>query len=175
MTLIVILSTVLGLTLVVLSWVVVRLRRLPVQALAKALDELRVRQDTLEALTEKVSSARTADLNRQPHPGPPVRRHGVRSRRVDAAEPTAVAGPTLITVPSLATAPLPSSAAVSHDLGQRFSPIWELADTGATPDAIARSTGQPIGQVELILALRRQLKANAQTDADPDSGEFRLT
>ena len=35
--------------------------------------------------------------------------------------------------------------------------IWALADAGAPAEAIARETGQPIGQVELILGLRRQL------------------
>ncbi|AGA26666.1 hypothetical protein [Singulisphaera acidiphila] len=167
MTLIVILSTVLGLTLVVLAWVVAQLRRQPISALVKSVDDLRTRQDHLEAMMEKAGSARQAEPAPQGHPGPPLRRPGSRSRRVDAAEPTAVSGPTLIAVPSLATASLPSSAAVGLDLGRRFSPIWDLADTGATPDAIARSTGQPIGQVELILALRRQLNANA--------GEPRLT
>ena len=167
MTLIVILSAMLGLTLIVLAWVVVQLRRQPVTALARAVDDLRTRQDALEAMRDKAGPSKVAEPAPQAHPGPPLRRPGSRTRRVDAAEPTAVSGPTLITVPSLAAASLPSSAAVSHDLGRRFSPIWDLADTGATPDAIARSTGQPIGQVELILALRRQLNANA--------GEPRLT
>ena len=41
-------------------------------------------------------------------------------------------------------------------LERRFRPVWDLADSGQAIDAIARATGQPIGQVELILALRRQ-------------------
>ncbi|WP_406696034.1 hypothetical protein V5E97_34065 [Singulisphaera sp. Ch08] len=167
MTLVVILSAVLGLTLTILAWVVVQLRRQPVATWVKNLDDLRTRQDALEAMMEKANSTRLAEPALKAHPGPPLRRPGTRSRRIDAAEPTAVSGPTLIAVPSLVTASLPSSAAVTHDLGRRFSPIWDLADTGATPDEIARSTGQPIGQVELILALRRQLNANV--------GEPRLT
>lgn len=161
MTLIVILSAISGLMLIVLAWVFVQLRRQPVAALTKAVDELRTRQDAFEILLEKVVPARPTEPVRQAHPGPPLRRTGSRTRRVDAAETTAVAGPTLITVPSLAATSSPSPASVTHELGRRFRPIWELADTGATPDAIARSTGQPIGQVELILALRRQLNANA--------------
>ena len=42
-------------------------------------------------------------------------------------------------------------------LTQRYAAIWDLADTGASPDVIARATGQPIGQIELILGLSRQI------------------
>jgi hypothetical protein len=65
-------------------------------------------------------------------------------------------GPTLIAVPKIAGATeLPTSP--PKGLTHRFSPIWELADKGASAEAIARVTGQPVGQVELILGLRRQL------------------
>ena len=40
-------------------------------------------------------------------------------------------------------------------LQQRYAAIWDLADSGASPDVIARATGLPIGQIELILGLRR--------------------
>jgi hypothetical protein len=82
-------------------------------------------------------------------------------RRLDRAEPNAVAGPTLIAVPDLA-APAGDPSPASAELARRFGAIWDLADVGATPDAIARATGQPIGQVELILGLRRQLAAGAR-------------
>ncbi|HEX8204327.1 MAG TPA: hypothetical protein VF590_27865, partial [Isosphaeraceae bacterium] len=66
------------------------------------------------------------------------------------------AGPTLIAVPDLAGPPGEAEAA-SAELARRFGAIWDLADAGAPAEAIARGTGQPIGQVELILGLRRQL------------------
>jgi hypothetical protein len=67
-------------------------------------------------------------------------------------------GPTLIAVPKIAGATeLPTSP--PKGLTHRFSPIWELADKGASAEAIARVTGQPVGQVELILGLRRQAGA----------------
>ena len=75
-----------------------------------------------------------------------------------AAIPSAAIGdePPLITVPNLAS--------TSHDrqathgaLAQRYAAIWTLADSGTAPEVIARATGQPIGQVELILGLRRQI------------------
>lgn len=77
------------------------------------------------------------------------------TRRFDRPEPATPSGPTLIAVPDLA-APAADEGA-SSDLGRRFGAIWDLADAGAPAEAIARATGQPIGQVELILGLRRQL------------------
>jgi hypothetical protein len=169
MSLMVILSLVLGLVLIVLAWIIMHVRRQPISALAKAFDELRKRQDAFEETMARVGTSAPAESAPRPHPGPPLRRSASTVRRFDAAEPSAVSGPTLIAVPSLAAASMPSTSAVTTDLGRRFGPIWDLADTGATPDAIARSTGQPIGQVELILALRRQLAANA------NGGEPHLT
>ena len=75
------------------------------------------------------------------------------SRRVDRAEATVLAGPTLIRVPNLAWKSVDSP--LSTDLEQRFGPIWEMADAGVPEDLIARETGLPIGQVELILGLKR--------------------
>jgi hypothetical protein len=80
------------------------------------------------------------------------------NRRVDRTASSAVAGPTLITVPDLSSSP-GEAALASAALGRRFGAIWALADSGASAEAIARGTGQPIGQVELILGLRRQLEA----------------
>jgi hypothetical protein len=66
--------------------------------------------------------------------------------------------PTLIAVPNLAAASQDRQAAL-NGLNQRYAAIWSLADTGAPPDVIARATGQPIGQIELILGLRRQINS----------------
>jgi hypothetical protein len=81
---------------------------------------------------------------------------GGASLRFDVSSP-AIPNPTLITVPSMAA---PGSETIAHDaaeaLSRRYGPIWDLADAGEAPSAIAQATGQPIGQVELILALRRQ-------------------
>jgi hypothetical protein len=46
---------------------------------------------------------------------------------------------------------------LSNDLARRFARIWGMADRGASADRIAAATGQPIGQVELVLNLRRRL------------------
>jgi hypothetical protein len=63
--------------------------------------------------------------------------------------------PKLIKVPRLS--PAQDRQAMESGLSRRYAAIWELAEGGASPDAIARATGQPIGQIELILGLRRQL------------------
>jgi hypothetical protein len=60
-------------------------------------------------------------------------------------------------IPSLAASVPEASAEAASELGRRFGAIWALADAGDPAEAIARKTGQPIGQVELILGLRRQL------------------
>lgn len=75
--------------------------------------------------------------------------------RVVPSTADAPAQPNLITVPRLAGG-LDRMGDGEGTLQQRYAAIWEMADAGAPPDAIARATGQPIGQVELILGLRRQ-------------------
>ena len=62
----------------------------------------------------------------------------------------------LIEVPNLASTSSDREATLSG-LTQRYAAIWTLADTGASPEVIARATGQPVGQIELILGLRRQI------------------
>jgi hypothetical protein len=62
----------------------------------------------------------------------------------------------LISVPNLASSPDDREPA-SSPLSQRYSAIWSLADQGASPEVIAKATGQPIGQIDLILGLRRHI------------------
>ncbi len=78
----------------------------------------------------------------------------VRPRPTTRVEPAApvVAGPTLIAVPDLGMTT--GEADRGDDLVRRFGAIWDLADSGASAESIARVTGQPVGQVELILNLR---------------------
>jgi hypothetical protein len=63
--------------------------------------------------------------------------------------------PTLIAVPNLEASPGDRVENISG-LKERHAAIWALAERGATPEVIARATGQPIGQIELVLGLRRQ-------------------
>jgi hypothetical protein len=68
----------------------------------------------------------------------------------------------LISVPDLAAGPEDRDIS-SNSLSQRYSAIWTLADQGASPDVIAKATGQPIGQIELILGLRRHIDGSRTT------------
>ena len=68
----------------------------------------------------------------------------------------------LISVPNLASLPEDRDPA-SSPLSQRYAAIWTLADQGASPDVIAKATGQPIGQIELILGLRRHIDGSSRT------------
>ena len=70
--------------------------------------------------------------------------------------PTSSHEPTLIAVPNLEDAPGNREVTVGG-LKERYAAIWTLADEGASVDVIARATGQPAGQIELILALRRRI------------------
>jgi hypothetical protein len=70
--------------------------------------------------------------------------------------------PSLIAVPDLASVPDDRDPG-SSPLSQRYAAIWTLADQGASPEVIARATGQPIGQIELILGLRRHIDGSRTT------------
>jgi hypothetical protein len=142
-----------------------RQRSLPLVRAAHLARDLAERQRVLEELVERLERmgkrGRDAASVSPALPGGPLGR--APTLRVDPAQPSAITGPTLIAVPDLA-APVPPSppAEAGAELASRFGAIWELADRGASAEAIARSTGHPIGQVELILGLRRQLAASTE-------------
>jgi hypothetical protein len=133
-----------------------RVRSLPTIHAAHLAKTLAERQEVLETLIARLEAAS------KPKAKPPISRRFpdpstlTSTHRLDAAEATTPPGPTLIAVPII-TAATELPASPPKGLTHRFSPIWELADKGASADAIARVTGQPVGQVELILGLRRQL------------------
>jgi hypothetical protein len=165
--LVLIVSSVLGIAasiaLMVVGALWARLRSLPLEETSRLVDDLARRQESIEALLARlkaqeqdgsaaaVSTAAPSNTGLAPEAGP----H--HAPRADRARPSAVGGPTLILVPSLSASDPDAPVAAAAELGQRFGAIWALADSGQAPDAIARTTGQPVGQVELILGLRRQL------------------
>lgn len=72
---------------------------------------------------------------------------------------------TLIEIPdvnSKGDVSAPSDALIEFE--NRFGLIWEMADEGRGDDEIARATGYPIGQIELILGLRRRSAAASRSD-----------
>jgi type II secretory pathway pseudopilin PulG len=76
----------------------------------------------------------------------------------DKGEPRT--SPTLIAIPDLAVPEEVREHQAQSDLGQRHGEVWVLAASGASPEEIARQTRQPIGQVELILGLYRQVHSS---------------
>jgi hypothetical protein len=142
-----------------------RSRSLPLEETSRLVDDLARQQESLEALLVRFEthhadeSAVAASSSPVPQSDTGLAPEGrpQHAQRADRAKPSAVGGPTLIVVPSLTASAAAAPSAAAIELGQRFGAIWALADTGESPDAIARTTGQPIGQVELILGLRRQL------------------
>jgi len=151
-----------GLGLVILARILRKARR--------SAEEFAVLNQTLENLHTELASVQERLRKLEAPPASeapqawPRARSSVRvTRRADAAESGRPRrGPTLITVPSLAASPVANAVpSAREDLGERHAPIWNLADSGVSADEIARITGQPIGQVELILALRQHKASKA--------------
>jgi len=65
--------------------------------------------------------------------------------------------PTLISIPDLGHEG-PIDRQSGAELGQKYQAVWTLAVSGSSPEEIARRTGQPIGEIELIIGLQRSLQ-----------------
>jgi hypothetical protein len=150
----------LAVIMMVLGAVWSRLRKLsrPLVETARLVDDLTHRQRALESVLARLDGKATTAKR-----GPTMPPH-----RVDRPEPGAATGPTLIAIPNLAATPAEVTAAASAaaELAHRFGAIWAMSEIGASAEVIARETGQPIGQIELILGLRRQL-AGGSTGGRP--------
>jgi hypothetical protein len=149
-----------------LAWAALHFRKTRVeQDWERRHAELTRRIRSLEAELERVEAARPATIAREPTESPqrnrpsPLRPH--LAARTTSLEPGS-SEPPLIAVPRLEASPGDRDAAISG-LTERYAAIWALADNGAKPDVIARATGQPIGQIELILGLRRQIDSSRTT------------
>jgi hypothetical protein len=124
-------------------------------------------RDELDEFRERLAAleSRLGPPSPDPRPTRPVVK--IATRRADGPEEPP--GPTLIAVPDLAAEPcLEASEATAAAFGRRYAALWALADAGASAASIARETGQPVGQVELILGLRRTSPATAGEGSDPE-------
>ncbi len=121
---------------------------------ARRLDELAGRHRALEARLARVEASATEAAVAIASDSTRLR----RVRRLDPGQSATSGGPTLISVPNLAAPPAPPSEAAA-ELDRRFGDVWAMADRGVPVEEIARESGYPIGQVELILGLRRRLLA----------------
>jgi hypothetical protein len=96
--------------------------------------------------------------------GPASPRGRAASGDRGTARTDSVREPTLIAVPTLEGASNDRDVTV-NGLKERHAAIWTLAETGATAEVIARATGQPVGQIDLILGLRRQIDGTKSSAA----------
>ncbi len=129
--------------------------------------QVAVRLRVLEARLSRIEAGATTS-------GPAASAPGVkRVRRLDRRQAASADGPVLIAVPSLAVSSSSPSITTeaAAELGRRFGGIWALADSGTTVDEIARETGFPVGQVELILGLRRPKLGGEGNGTDPVQDE----
>ena len=128
------------------------------------LDELDARMSLIESRidragnTERAGDLRTRQAARSHGPQPSARVDGASSmRQDDPSERVPSGGPTLIEIPDLAAREHEPDPQAERELGQRHAEVWTLAEAGTPPAEIARQTGHPIGQVELIVGLFRRL------------------
>ena len=142
---------------------------------ARRADRIESRLAGLEVIVRRIEATLPSTLG----VGPPTETPS-RSSRVEpsaTAGRTADLGPTLIAVPDLSKggqtvgtqAEGAWRGAASADLEARFGRVWAMAESGAGPERIASATGQPIGQIMLVLSLRRRLlgdRETARADAD---------
>ena len=141
----------LGIACSPLAWVLLhhrgsRLEQLMESRWRKLADQMRALENWQnEHESVKPVASETRSLNRASSPG------GRGSIRAEWAHE-----PALIAIPNLEGAPNDRDVSASG-LKERYAAIWTLAETGATADVIARATGQPVGQIELILGLRRRI------------------
>jgi hypothetical protein len=119
---------------------------------ARRLDDLAGRHLALEARLVRIEAS-TTEAARVIASEPEASK---ATCRVDPGRSATADGPTLISVPNLASPPS-STLEAAAELDRRFGPVWAMSDEGVPTETISRESGYPIGQVELILGLRRQL------------------
>lgn len=156
-----------------------RVRSVPTTRATLLARDLVERLQVLETLIERLEHgppprgagpATTSGPTREGRPGASVRLD-LRSEHSPTVAPgppapapvLAASGPTLIAVPGLSSPSSPPPIA-ENELAGRFGAIWGLADQGEPVEAISRATGVPIGQVELILGLRRRTTTGPRPD-----------
>jgi hypothetical protein len=110
----------------------------------------------LRALSRQVETLKQLRTTMPATPGRPTARP---KRRRDDADTSFPPGPRLIAVPRLAPPPGRRESMrrdAAAQMAGRYGSIWALAEAGRPPAEIARESGLPIGQVELILGLRER-------------------
>jgi len=116
-------------------------------------------------INELENHGRRAPDDHEEPPGHAVKGESKQGRRtqsfLDGREDQAARNePTLIAIPDLGAVEEESDECAGSELGERHGEAWTLAAAGVPPEEIARQTGQPIGQIELIVGLYRRLHSS---------------
>ena len=116
-------------------------------------------------INELENHGRRAPDDHEEPPGHAVKGESKQGRRtqsfLDGREDQAARNePILIAIPDLGAVEEESDERAGSELGERHGEAWTLAAAGVPPEEIARQTGQPIGQIELIVGLYRRLHSS---------------
>jgi hypothetical protein len=119
-------------------------------------------------INELENHGRRAPDDHEEPPGHAVKRESKQGRRTQSflngrADQAARNEPTLIAIPDLGAVEAVEEEfdeRAGSELGERHGEAWTLAAAGVPPEEIARQTGQPIGQIELIVGLYRRLHSS---------------
>ena len=116
-------------------------------------------------INELENHGRRAPYDREEPPGHAVKGELKQDRRTQSflngrEDQAARNEPTLIAIPDLGAVEEESDKRAGSELGERHGEAWTLAAAGVPPEEIARQTGQPIGQIELIVGLYRRLHSS---------------
>ncbi|MGA9923592.1 MAG: hypothetical protein WBQ29_09320 [Isosphaeraceae bacterium] len=116
-------------------------------------------------INELENHGRRAPDDHEEPPGHAVKGESKQDRRtqsfLDGREDQAARNePILIAIPDLGAVEEESDERAGSELGERHGEAWTLAAAGVPPEEIARQTGQPIGQIELIVGLYRRLHSS---------------
>jgi hypothetical protein len=166
-------SLLLGVACTLVAWLAFKRRQARLEQyverrfveLTHQLQALEARLERFEELGKTPSGEGDSVRTQKSRPrwsGPSWPTTGTQQRRDPAAIRVDGNEPTLIAVPNLAAAANDRDVVV-NGLTQRYAAIWSLAASGSSAEVIARATGQPIGQIELILGLRRQIDGTRTT------------
>jgi hypothetical protein len=127
-------------------------------------------EDRLDSIDARLSRVEQASNDREPHgkgfdrPASEPLKARANAGATEGSNPGRSAlmnQPALIAVPGLATPEShvdqdPTATSATSRLRERHAEIQTLAESGISVEEIARRTGLPIGQVDLVLSLDRQ-------------------
>lgn len=132
------------------------------QRLRMLTQHLLVIESRIDELENHGRRAPDGHQNRPGHSAPGESKQGRRTQSfLDGREDRNTRNePALIAVPDLGAVEQESEGRAGSELGERHGEAWTLAAAGVPPEEIARQTGQPIGQIELIVGLYRRLHSS---------------